>query len=151
MDIPRDARRQGGGLAKGATGADAQAPTEAVSRPVRVGPLGSGADVEVKPGARVEDLVPEMTRIYPHIVEAWRREGGPRPVITSGNDSRAHMKGSRHYTNQAIDLRANNIDPRRAVAIRDRLRASLGPDYDVGYETFADPSRNHIHVEYDPD
>ncbi len=96
---------------------------------VRLGPVGSGSA---------------------GVVDAWRGAGGPRPVITSGNDGK-HRQGSRHYSNHAIDLRGNNVDAAKAEEIRRRLQERAGTDYDVIYETFPnDPRRNHIHVEYDP-
>jgi hypothetical protein len=104
----------------------------------------------VKPGARVEGLRPEMTRIYGDVSDAWAAAGAPAPVITSGNDSR-HMRGSRHYEDLAFDLRGNNIDAATAARIRDDLGRRIGGDYQVFYETFPrNPSNNHIHVEYDP-
>jgi len=118
---------------------------------VRLGPLGSGADIEVKPEARLGAFGSEMTRVYPDVLGAWRASGGPRPVITSGNDG-VHRRDSRHYRNQAMDLRANNVGGAQARQIRDRLSGRLGADYDVIYETFPhQPSNNHIHLEYDPD
>lgn len=32
----------------------------------------------------------------------------------------------------------------------DELRRRLGPEYDVEWETFRNPARNQIHIEYDP-
>lgn len=105
---------------------------------------------DIKPGARLGGLRPEMTRIYGDVAETWSNAGAPRPVITSGNDSR-HMRGSRHYDDEAFDLRGNNIDAATARRIRDDLAGRLGGDYQVIYETFPDaPANNHIHVEYDP-
>lgn len=126
-------------------------PPEPPPRAVRLGPLGSGADIEVKPEARLDELTPEMTRLYPEVAETWRRHGAPRPVITSGNDGGMHRRGSRHYTNQAFDLRGNNLDPATADAILGDMRGRLGPDYDVLYERFPRrPANNHFHIEYDP-
>lgn len=124
---------------------------EAPARALRVGPLGSGADIEFKPEARLDGLTPEMTRLYPDVAETWRRHGAPRPVITSGNDGGMHRPGSRHYTNQAFDLRGNNLDSATADAIVADMRGRLGPDYDVLYERFPHrPANNHFHIEYDP-
>lgn len=103
-----------------------------------------------KAGAKIGGLRPEMTRIEGDVSDSWQAAGGPRPVITSGNDS-THMRGSRHYRDLAFDLRANDIDPRVARGIRDDLAQRIGDDYQVFYETFPrNPSNNHIHVEYDP-
>lgn len=118
---------------------------------VRLGAIGSGSDIEIKNGGvSLGELSPEMTRLYRGVVDAWRGAGGPRPVITSGNDGK-HREGSRHYSNHALDFRGNNVDAATAEEIRRRLQEHAGADYDVIYETFPnDPSRNHFHVEYDP-
>ena len=65
--------------------------------------------------------------------------------ITSGNDS-THMKGSKHYTNEAFDVRTLNlIDGRDAAKLwTTRIREALGLKYQVVLE------KDHIHVEYDP-
>lgn len=115
-----------------------------------VGPEGGGADTQIKRGARIGGLSPDVRAVYPQIVEAWRSTGGPTPVITSGNDSK-HMRGSRHYDDQAIDIRCNNIPDEHCEKITDGLRRSIGPDFDVQFEKFPKaPARDHVHIEYDP-
>jgi len=115
-----------------------------------VGPEGSGADIEIKKGVRTDHLAPQITRTYPQIAGAWRENDAPRPVITSGNDS-AHMRGSLHYQDRAIDLRCNNIPDTHCQRISAALQKSLGPDYDIQFEKFpARPENDHIHVEFDP-
>lgn len=64
-------------------------------------------------------------------------------VITSGNDGK-HMKGSKHYSNNALDLRTWNIPNRDLPLFVKALAERLGPDYDVVLED------DHIHVEFDP-
>jgi hypothetical protein len=64
-------------------------------------------------------------------------------VITSGTDGK-HMKGSKHYTGEALDLRTSNIPAHQRKKYVDRLNAKL-PEYDVIDEG------DHIHIEYDPD
>lgn len=69
---------------------------------------------------------------------------GGQLVITSANDGK-HMKGSRHYSDDAFDLRIRNILPGgSAKAWVARMQERLGDDYDVVLE------EDHIHVEYDP-
>lgn len=66
--------------------------------------------------------------------------------VTSANDGR-HMQGSRHYTNEAFDLRVRNIRghvSREAKEWAARLKERLGRGYDVVFEG------DHIHVEFDP-
>lgn len=62
-------------------------------------------------------------------------------TITSGNDGK-HMRGSKHYTNEAIDIRINDMqNPKR---VSDEIAFYLGKNYDVVLEP------THIHIEYDP-
>jgi hypothetical protein len=64
-------------------------------------------------------------------------------VVTSGNDSH-HMKGSRHYSDQALDLRTRDLTPAQIQAWAVEIRRRLGAGYDVVVES------DHIHVEHDP-
>ena len=65
---------------------------------------------------------------------------------TSANDGK-HMRGSRHFTSQAFDIRTRNI--KGAVSLHaqkwtERIKVQLGRKYDVLFEG------DHIHIEYDP-
>lgn len=71
----------------------------------------------------------------------WRRRNADL-VITSANDGK-HMKGSKHYSGEALDLRIWNLMGDEA-AVTAELQKELGPDYDVVLE------KDHIHLEYDP-
>lgn len=64
-------------------------------------------------------------------------------VITSANDGQ-HMYSSKHYSDEAIDLRVWGFDDhaRRVATVMIGSRLSL--DYDVIDEG------NHIHIEWDP-
>ncbi len=64
-------------------------------------------------------------------------------VITSGNDSQ-HRQGSKHYTDEALDLRLSTIPFAALEPYLRRMRARLGSDYQVIREG------DHVHVEYDP-
>jgi hypothetical protein len=125
--------------------------TEGAGITPQVGIEGSRAAIQQKREADIAHLVPEVTRTYPQIIETFRDGDAPTPVITSGRDSSKHKAGSRHYTNQAIDLRCNNIPDEHCRRLSDALQKSLGPDYDIQFEKFPkDPRRDHIHLEYDP-
>lgn len=118
---------------------------------VSVGPERSGADLEVKSSANIDNLDPRITATFDDIVSAWAAANGPTPVITSGNDGR-HRDGSFHYQELAIDLRANNISDSLAQSIADDLARRLGADFDVIFERFPNnPANDHIHIEFDPD
>lgn len=70
----------------------------------------------------------------------------PEIVITSVNDSQ-HMAGSRHYSNEAIDLRVKNL-PNEAARqqLISELKAELGPAFTVLYEHAGTPQA-HIHLQ----
>ena len=70
-------------------------------------------------------------------------------TITSGTDGK-HMKGSRHYTVEAIDIRSKNFPSKRAKQeFIAAVLLRLGP----GYEMFLEQegkSQEHFHLEWDP-
>jgi len=65
--------------------------------------------------------------------------------VTSGNDS-THMKGSKHYVNEAFDIRTHNVMEGHEASKMwvQRMKENLGVAYDVVLE------KDHIHVEFDP-
>lgn len=63
--------------------------------------------------------------------------------VTSMNDS-THMAGSKHYTDEAADLRIQGLDAATVKRWASAIRARLGSDYQVIIE------KDHIHVEFDP-
>jgi uncharacterized protein YcbK (DUF882 family) len=54
------------------------------------------------------------------------------------------MKGSLHYSGNAIDLRTNDITKVKAEEFTKKLKEKLGSGYDAVLEG------DHIHLEYDP-
>ena len=64
-------------------------------------------------------------------------------VVTSGNDA-YHKKGSKHYTDQAIDLRVWGFDDRQRRSAHVWIAKVLGRDFDVVDEI------DHLHLEWDP-
>ncbi|MCH4894797.1 LysM peptidoglycan-binding domain-containing protein [Sphingomonas sp. SFZ2018-12] len=113
--------------------------------------LAAEAGVAIKePGVRIDRLASEMAPAIRAVAQAAERLGLPTPVITSGNDSR-HGTASLHYSNEALDFRGNNISVAQGHALRDEVQRILGDRYDVLFETFANASNNHLHVEFDPD
>ena len=71
-------------------------------------------------------------------------------TITSGNDS-AHLPNSRHYTNEAVDLRAHNVKPERREWFREHLERCLnapwpGVAFRVLHEYEGQP-REHFHAQ----
>ena len=98
---------------------------------------------------KISKLHPKMGPVIAAVAEAARELGLPTPVITSGNDS-SHKQGSLHFENRALDFRGNNITLAQGRTFREKVLKRLGEDYDVLFETFANKSNNHLHVEFDP-
>ncbi len=70
----------------------------------------------------------------------------PELVITSMNDGK-HMEGSRHYTDEAIDIRTHNFESReQKIEFCMRFGDMLGPKFTVLLENFGKPNE-HIHVQ----
>lgn len=67
-------------------------------------------------------------------------------IITAGTDGR-HMKNSKHYTGDALDIRSKNlVDKKRFL---DLVLIRLGDGYQGFLESERSPNE-HIHIEYDP-
>ena len=107
--------------------------------------------IQVKPGANTSNISPNISKHYPAIDSAVSNNSSHNEaVITSGNDSR-HKQNSKHYSDEAIDVRGNNVTDQQMKDIADEIQKNLGPDYDVIPEYFPEnPLNDHIHIEYDP-
>lgn len=64
-------------------------------------------------------------------------------TITSGVDG-VHMKGSKHYSGEALDFRTRGWSRETIDIFMHNIKRRLGRQYDVVLEV------DHIHVEYDP-
>lgn len=108
--------------------------------------------VEVKSDAvMISELDAVMAPVIPAVADAARALGLPKPVITSGNDSR-HSKGSLHFVGRALDFRGRNISDGQGHALARAVSERLGPNFDVIFEIDGrNPANNHLHVEFDPD
>ena len=141
--------QQGGPGASPVTFPEAVTPTPALSpsSPIDGKRLARKSGVQVKPGARIAELDGRMQPVVDAVAAAAERLGFPTPVITSGNDSR-HKPDSRHYVNQAIDFRGNNISIASGKKLERAVQRELGDGFRVEYEVFPkDPSNNHLHVQ----
>lgn len=70
-------------------------------------------------------------------------------TITSGNDS-AHMKKSKHYEDEALDVRSKNFPSRTAkLMFLRKVLGRLGNDYQ-GILEGEGTDNEHFHFEYDP-
>lgn len=97
--------------------------------------------VILKPGVSVEDtpftqlVIPIANSVFMSVVHKM-------PTITSGTEG-SHMKGSHHYTGEALDFRTRDLPYSDVRNIMTALRKELPEDFIVLYE--ADPP--HIHVQ----
>lgn len=100
-----------------------------------------------KPSVRFKTFTPALTYILDKVRRtAERTSHVPEVVITSANDS-THSPNSRHYTDEAIDLRTKNFPTEAAKrAFAAQLRVELGDAFTVLYESAGTPNE-HLHVQ----
>ena len=105
---------------------------------------------DVKPGVPMETLKPPMPAIEAPVDDAFQEVADRDGVVTATTNGQ-HNKGSLHSKGLAVDLRGKDLNDDQGKRVRNGLKKTLGPDYDVVWETFPkNPDNNHIHVEYDP-
>jgi hypothetical protein len=105
------------------------------------------AKLTVKPTCRLKEISPALLHILVRterfvdtLVEV------DEVVITSINDS-THGAGSRHYTNEALDIRTKNWPSRESVRwFRRALEEQLGPQFRVLFEDEG-TKNEHLHVQ----
>ena len=105
------------------------------------------ATLTAKASARFKAFTPSLLYILNAVyLESLKCDDVGSIVITSVNDSR-HSKRSRHYTNEAIDIRTRNF---QKSADRKRfqtaLRRALGKKFTVLFEGGGTPNQ-HIHIQ----
>ena len=66
--------------------------------------------------------------------------------VTSGNDS-THRRGSKHYTDEALDFRTKHLPSRVKQLLVAAVKQRLGRHFDVILEDLGKPNE-HLHVEY---
>jgi hypothetical protein len=71
----------------------------------------------------------------------------PEMLITSGNDG-THMKGSRHFSGDALDVRSKHLTDQQLTALVRVVRRRLGTGYQVLVE-HRKQANEHLHVEKD--
>ena len=87
-------------------------------------------------------VVPKVCIIAAAVINAANVLGLPDMLVTSGNDS-THMKGSKHYSDEALDFRTKHLTVAQKHALTTAVKARLGTNYDVVLES------DHLHVEHD--
>lgn len=101
--------------------------------------------VTFKPSARLRRLTPALKRMLDVLCELDGSQSWLPPdlVITSINDSQ-HGVGSRHYTDEAMDLRTHDVADRHAFHAL--LAERLGPRFTVLLEDEGQPNE-HVHIQ----
>lgn len=86
--------------------------------------------ITCKPGVRLRTLSPALVWIF-RVLDRYVRSNTYLPmeiVITSINDGE-HLPTSRHYSNEAIDIRSINFDnPKNKERFRSELEHALNSD-----------------------
>lgn len=98
--------------------------------------------LEFKPGVSVNGIKKEIIAIIGFFSYVFESMGKPF-VITSCTDGK-HMKGSKHYSGNAIDIRICHLTQKEIDSLIRRFKLWYDKDYDIVLE------KDHIHVEYDP-
>jgi hypothetical protein len=106
------------------------------------------AHLVCKPSVRFKGFTRGLVRILVGVQRVAERTRMAEIVITSANDGKHSQRPrSRHYSNEALDLRSRNFT---TPAARDRflarLRAELGSRFYIAYEGHGKPNA-HIHVQ----
>jgi len=102
----------------------------------------------LKPGVKLAGIRPELVLAIYEARELWMLMTMSEFVITSVTDG-THSANSLHYSGRAFDMRTKPAPGDLVVRYRDRLRATLGSEFDVVLEGQGTPNE-HIHVEWDP-
>ena len=68
--------------------------------------------------------------------------------VTSGND-RVHMRGSKHYTDEALDFRSKHLTTAQKHALLTAVKARLPKGYQAILESEGS-ANEHFQIEYDP-
>ena len=98
--------------------------------------------MRIKPGVDVSKL-----SVRGLLILMVAQQLKPNFRLTSGNDGK-HMKGSKHYTGDAVDIGSKEFDLAEKRQFVADLKSHLGMDFDVLLE-HAGQENEHIHVEYD--
>ena len=102
--------------------------------------------VTFKESVRIRRLTPALHRILDVLVELDGRPYlGPDLVVTSIHDSQ-HMAGSRHCTDEAVDVRSKNLAPNDKHLFVEQLQLELGPRFTVLLEDHGG-ANEHIHIQ----
>lgn len=90
---------------------------------------------------KIHGLQIQMLPVLKNAGHIWK-DMGEELVVTSARDG-IHSAGSLHYYGYAVDFRSRYFSRRGVGIVANRLRDTLGSDYQVIVHS------THIHVEYE--
>ena len=99
--------------------------------------------VEFKAGVSVAGIQKEIVTLIAILNCYFFLRVGKPLVITSCTDGK-HMKGSKHYSGYAIDIRTRHLNASEISKLIAWFKSHHDKEYDIVVES------DHIHVEYDP-
>lgn len=99
--------------------------------------------VQFKEGVSVDGIKKETIEIIVILNTYFELRIGKPFVITSCTDGK-HMKGSKHYSGYAIDIRTRHLSATEIDNFIAWFKSHHDEEYDIVLE------KDHIHVEYDP-
>lgn len=102
--------------------------------------------VVFKDTVRIKRFTLAIQRMLDVLVELDGRPYlGPDITVTSINDS-THGQGSRHYTNEAMDVRCHDLSRIDKHLFQEQIRAELGDKFTVLLEDEGTPNE-HLHLQ----
>ena len=99
--------------------------------------------VQFKDGVSVDGIKKETITLIVILNTYFELRIGKELVVTSCTDGK-HMKGSKHYSGYAIDIRTRHLSVCEINHLLAWFRSHHDNDFDMVVE------KDHIHVEYDP-
>lgn len=104
--------------------------------------------LQIKPGARIFGLRPEMILAVIAVESAYASHGIANCIITHAIDG-THSVGSEHYAGAALDFRMHNVPSVQRERLVQDIKEALGADYFVLWEAKGTPNE-HLHIEFNP-
>lgn len=96
-----------------------------------------------KDGVKVDGVKKETIELMLLLNGYFVAQIGKPFVVTSCTDGK-HMKGSKHYSGYAIDIRTRHLTSSDIKMLVDWFKLHHDKEFDMVVE------KDHIHVEYDP-
>ena len=96
---------------------------------------------------RVTEITPALAVILHELERAAREIGVPSVIYVTAVHNGTHMKGSRHYTNEAVDcFTAHGVAWPDVQSFIAQLQMALGSKFVVLHESAGTPN-SHLHIQ----